>query len=158
CLLSSLPPPPPYPLPLHDALPISDCRIVLLTVSDAEDDVVAALRAGADGYLLKDMEPEELLVRIRQAAEGRMVVSEQLAATLAVAIGGQRDSGEDPLGSLTRRELDILRALAKGLSNKMIARRLEISEGTVKVHVKNLLKKLQLRSRVEAAVWAVRHQ
>src|SRR5690606_41823625 len=83
CLLSSLPPPPPYPLPLHDALPISDCRIVLLTVSDAEDDVVAALRAGADGYLLKDMEPEELLVRIRQAAEGRMVVSEQLAATLA---------------------------------------------------------------------------
>lgn len=136
----------------------ADCRIVLLTVSDAEDDVVAALRAGADGYLLKDMEPEELLVRIRQAAEGRMVVSEQLAATLAVAIGGQRDSGEDPLGSLTRRELDILRALAKGLSNKMIARRLEISEGTVKVHVKNLLKKLQLRSRVEAAVWAVRHQ
>lgn len=133
-------------------------RIVLLTVSDAEDDVVAALRAGADGYLLKDMEPEDLLARIRQAAEGRMVVSEHLATTLAAAVGGKRGAGADAIDSLTRRELDILSALAKGASNKMIARRFDISEGTVKVHVKNLLKKLQLRSRTEAAVWAVRHQ
>lgn len=132
-------------------------RIVLLTVSDAEEDVVAALRAGADGYLLKDMEPEALLVHIQQAAEGQMVISEQLAVTLAAVIG-RRDMAVDPLANLTRRELDILRALAQGLSNKMIARRLDISEGTVKVHVRNLLKKLRLKSRVEAAVWAVRHQ
>lgn len=133
-------------------------RIVLLTVSDAEDDVVAALRAGADGYLLKDMEPEDLLTRIHQAAEGQMVVSEHLATILAAAVGGKRGAGTDAIDSLTRRELDILRALVKGSSNKMIARQLDISEGTVKVHVKNLLKKLQLRSRTEAAVWAVRHQ
>lgn len=133
-------------------------RIVLLTVSDAEDDVVAALRAGADGYLLKDMEPEDLLVRIRQAAEGQMVVSEDLASLLAAAIGGRRGASADAIDSLTPRELQILRSLVKGLSNKMIARQFDISEGTVKVHVKNLLKKLQLRSRTEAAVWAVRHQ
>lgn len=133
-------------------------RIVLLTVSDAEDDVVTALRAGADGYLLKDMEPEDLLVRIRQAAEGQMVVSEDLASLLAAAIGGRRGASADAIDSLTPRELQVLRSLVKGLSNKMIARQFDISEGTVKVHVKNLLKKLQLRSRTEAAVWAVRHQ
>lgn len=133
----------------------SDSRIVVLTVSDAEEDVVAALRAGADGYLLKDMEPEDLLTRIQQAAGGRMVVSTRLTAILASVVGGH--GGGDALASLTSRERDVLRGIAKGLSNKMIARRLDISEGTVKVHVKNVLRKLQLRSRVEAAVWAVRH-
>ncbi len=133
----------------------SDSRIVVLTVSDAEEDVVTALRAGADGYLLKDMEPEDLLARIQQAAGGRMVVSTRLTAILASVVGGH--GGGDALASLTSRERDVLRGIAKGLSNKMIARRLDISEGTVKVHVKNVLRKLQLRSRVEAAVWAVRH-
>ncbi|MCK2042706.1 two-component system response regulator NarL [Chromohalobacter sp. TMW 2.2308] len=132
-----------------------DTRIVMLTVSDADDDVVAALRAGADGYLLKDMEPEDLLARIKEAAEGKLVISPQLAAILAGIVSGGRAAPADALSSLTSRELDILRALARGMSNKMIARRLDITEGTVKVHVKNLLKKLGLRSRVEAAVWAV---
>ncbi|MCK2185153.1 two-component system response regulator NarL [Halomonas getboli] len=133
-----------------------EARIVMLTVSDAEEDVVAALRAGADGYLLKDMEPEDLLAAIKEAAEGRMAISPRLAGLLARALSGPREApGDDALDALTAREGEILRALARGLSNKQIARRLAISEGTVKVHVRNLLRKLGLRSRVEAAVWAV---
>lgn len=133
-----------------------DARIVVLTVSDNEEDIIAALRAGADGYLLKDMEPEDLLRRLHGAAEGQLVLSEHLTATLALALAGDRNTGPDPLNRLTSRELEILRQIARGLSNKMIARKLDISEGTVKVHVKHLLKKMNLRSRVEAAVWAVR--
>ncbi|MBA2779691.1 two-component system response regulator NarL [Billgrantia kenyensis] len=131
-------------------------RIVMFTVSDNEEDLVAALRGGADGYLLKDMEPEEMVRQLRQAALGRMVVSESLTALLAEALRNQRTAPATPdIHSLTQREREILRELAAGLSNKLIARKLDISEGTVKVHVKHLLKKLNLRSRVEAAVWAV---
>ena len=132
-------------------------RIVIFSVSDAEEDVVAALRAGADGYLVKDMEPEDLLKRMREAAVGRMVISERLTTLLVWALRHQeapRSEGPD-YASLTPREKDILRLIAEGLSNKMVARRLDISDGTVKVHVKHLLKKLGVRSRVEAAVWAV---
>lgn len=131
-------------------------RIVIFTVSDNEDDVVAALRSGADGYLLKDIEPEDLLEQLHQAAVGRMVISERLTALLAEALRNQKPTEQQPdFTSLTPREQEILRLIAEGLSNKMIARKLDISEGTVKVHVKHLLKKLGLRSRVEVAVWAV---
>nr|WP_163501084.1 two-component system response regulator NarL [Halomonas socia] len=131
-------------------------RVVMFTVSDQEDDVVAALQAGADGYLLKDMDPEEMIRQLRQASLGRMVISESLTALLAEALRSQRNQPAAPdIHSLTQREREILRELAGGLSNKMIARKLDITEGTVKVHVKHLLKKLNLRSRVEAAVWAV---
>lgn len=130
-------------------------RVVVLTVSDQEEDVVAALRAGAEGYLLKDMEPEELLANLRNAAAGRTVVSERLVSLMAQALcAEQRAQGADA-GALTTRERAILARIAEGKSNKLIARELDIAEGTVKVHVKHLLKKLQLRSRVEAAVWAV---
>ncbi|MCP1673530.1 DNA-binding NarL/FixJ family response regulator [Natronocella acetinitrilica] len=131
-----------------------NARVVMLTVSDRSADVVAALRAGADGYLLKDMEPEQLLERLRQVAAGGMVVSERLAGALAQALQppSKPHNGED---HLTGREQEILGHIARGLSNKMIARELDVTEGTIKVHVKNLLKKLGLRSRVEAAVWAV---
>jgi len=133
-----------------------EARIVIFTVSDHEEDVVAALRAGADGYLLKDMEPEDLLKQMHQAAVGRMVISERLTALLAEALRNNKPSQSTPdYHSLTPREQQILKLIAAGLSNKMIARRLDISEGTVKVHVKHLLKKLSLRSRVEVAVWAV---
>lgn len=133
-------------------------RIVVLSVSDNDEDVVSTLRAGADGYLLKDMEPEALLERIKDAAVGRMVLSESLTQVLAEAVGGHRTSDESALlRNLTSRELEVLRGLAKGMSNKLIARKFGIAEGTVKVHVKNVLKKLKLRSRVEAAVWAVNH-
>ena len=135
----------------------SNSRIVIFTVSDHEDDVVSALRAGADGYLLKDMEPEDLVNQLHQAAVGKLVISERLTALLADALRQQQtpEQGQPDFTSLTPRERDILRHIAQGLSNKMVARRLDISEGTVKVHVKHLLKKLGLRSRVEAAVWAV---
>jgi len=133
-----------------------DTRVIMLTVSDNEDDVVTALRAGADGYLLKDMEPEDTLEYLRQAARGKLVISERLTELLAHAL---RTEGTHPRDTsqagLTDREEQILRLIAQGLSNKMIARKLDITEGTVKVHVKHLLKKLNLRSRVEAAVWAV---
>jgi len=132
-------------------------RIVMLTVSDSADDVVAAIRAGADGYLLKDMEPEDLLASIREALFGHMAISDSLAGVLAQALRGEAQSVVHDAGPLTDRERDILACVATGMSNKLIARELNITEGTVKVHVKNLLKKLNFRSRVEAAVWAVEH-
>ncbi|WNK19054.1 two-component system response regulator NarL [Halomonas piscis] len=131
-------------------------RIIMYTVSDQKDNVVDALRSGADGYLLKDMEPEALVHQLRQATLGRMAISDDLTSLLARALRSQRHAETAPsLDVLTRREREILQELAAGMSNKLIARKLEITEGTVKVHVKHLLKKLRLRSRVEAAVWAV---
>ncbi|GEN22386.1 two-component system response regulator NarL [Halomonas cupida] len=133
-------------------------RIVMLTVSDADEDVVRALKEGADGYLLKDMDPEDVLRLIRDAAHGQVVLGPQMASLLASVVKGELpSSADDGMSSLTARERDILRTLARGLSNKMIARELDIAEGTVKVHVKHLFKKLDLRSRVEAAVWATKH-
>jgi two-component system nitrate/nitrite response regulator NarL len=134
-------------------------RVVMLTVSDAPDDLMSAIRGGADGYLLKDMEPEDLLARVRAALNGATVIGEALAARLADALREEaRESrgGRPPrsLQDLTEREAAVLRCLADGLSNKRIALALNITEGTVKVHVKHLLKKLSFRSRVEAAVWA----
>lgn len=130
-------------------------RIVMLTVSDHDEDVVAAITNGADGFLLKDMEPEEIIAKIKQAALGKMVISDRLAEVLACALRRPEKKVNNAIDSLTARELEILKLIAKGLSNKLIARALDISDGTVKVHVKHLLKKMNLRSRVEAAVWVV---
>ncbi|WP_413723280.1 two-component system response regulator NarL [Sodalis sp. RH23] len=135
-------------------LPLSG-RIVVFSVSNHQDDVITALKRGADGYLLKDMEPEDLLAAIRQAAAGRMVLSEALMPVLAAGLRDDRPGGARDSGQLTPRERDILKLIAHGLPNKTIARRLDISESTVKVHVKHLLKKMGLKSRVEAAVWAL---
>ena len=134
-----------------------DARVIILTVSDSEEDVVAALRLGADGYLLKDMEPEEVLYSLKAAAQGRIALGERVAAILADA--RRHESQPRPIDSvkLTEREREILSLIAVGFSNKLIARKLKITEGTVKVHVKHLLRKLDLASRVEAAVWAVKH-
>ena len=131
-----------------------DARVLMLTVSDSEEDVVTALRLGADGYLLKDMEPEDILENLQKAAMGKVVISDSLTRLLAHALSG--DSRGDAAVALTAREKEILEQLSCGLSNKLIAKKLAISEGTVKVHVKNLLKKLNLHSRVEAAVWALK--
>jgi len=132
-------------------------RIIMFTVSDQQDDVVEALRAGADGYLLKDMEPENMIKQLHQAAVGKLVISERLTSLLAEALRNNKSQqpARPDFDSLTPREKDILKLIAEGLSNKMIGRKLDISDGTVKVHVKHLLKKLNLRSRVEVAVWAV---
>lgn len=130
-------------------------RVIVFTVSDNEEDVVAALKAGADGYLLKDMEPEELLNNLNQAARGKMVISDRLTTLLAEALQNKRTKKGPDISSLTPREKQIIKQISAGLPNKLIARKLSITEGTVKVHVKHLLKKLHLRSRVEVAVWAV---
>jgi len=135
-----------------------DSRIVVFTVSDDRTDVISALKSGADGYLLKDTEPEELVDNIRQACSGKMVLSGQLTEVLAMSFRNERKQQGPDLTSLTRRELQIVKSIAEGMSNKLIGRKLDIAESTVKVHVKHLLKKLGLRSRVEAAVWMVEQQ
>jgi two-component system, NarL family, nitrate/nitrite response regulator NarL len=132
-----------------------DSRVVILTVSDSADDLVAAIRSGADGYLLKDMEPEDLLAAIDQTLNGSTVIGERLNGLLARAIREEASANQRDSATLTKREQEILLGLVHGLSNKLIARNLDITEATVKVHVKNLLKKLGFRSRLEAAVWAV---
>ena len=133
-----------------------DSRVVMLTVSDQSSDLVAAVRAGADGYLLKDMEPEEIISSLAEALEGQMAIPERLGRVLALAL--REDDGSERntlLASLTDREREILGCLANGQSNKLVGRELGIAEGTVKVHVKSLLRKLSFRSRLEAAIWAV---
>lgn len=129
-------------------------RILMLTVSDAQNDVLSCLRAGADGYLLKDLDPQELLTQIRESANGSVVVDSRLASALANAVR-ERTTSKTGMASLTDREQQIVKLIANGMSNKMIARHFDIVESTVKVHVKHLLKKLGLRSRVEAAIWAI---
>lgn len=130
-------------------------RIVMLTVSDNEADVVNAIKAGADGYLLKDMEPEDMLDKVKEALMGKMPISEKLTSILAIALRNPGNNSQDLAASLTSREHEILTRIAQGHSNKVIGRDLNISDGTVKVHVKHILKKMGMRSRVEAAVWLV---
>ena len=135
-----------------------DARIILFTVSDDQSHVLEALRQGADGYLLKDMDPEQLVEQVRAAANGKLALTPELTLILAQAIRERpSNASQNANASLTKREKDVLRLIAKGLSNKMIARKLGITEGTVKVHVKNLLHSLRLRSRVEAAIWSTEH-
>ena len=130
-------------------------RVVMITVSDQGEDVVAALRGGADGYLLKDMEPEAMLEALQAVAAGRIVIPEQLNHLLAAALRSESRPQSVGAAGLTEQETRILEKIAEGMSNKQIGRELDIAEGTVKVHVKHILRKLDLRSRVEAAVWAV---
>jgi two-component system nitrate/nitrite response regulator NarL len=134
-----------------------EARVIILTVSDSEEDIVSALRAGADGYLLKDMEPEDVLHSLKIAAQGRMALGERVAEILVDALRHQNQPRPADSIGLTEREQKILSLIAVGHSNKLIARELKITEGTVKVHVKHLLSKLDLDSRVEAAVWAVKN-
>lgn len=130
-----------------------ESRCIVLTVSDAQDDLLEALRAGADGYLLKDMEPEDLCSNLKKAMSGVTVLHESLAEILKNALMHPTLSRSEEV-SLTEREREILECLTKGLNNKTIARALGISDTTVKVHIKHLLSKLKLTSRLEAAVWA----
>lgn len=133
-------------------------KVVIYTVSDEGSDIAMALKAGADGYLLKDMEPDKFIEKVREACLGKTVVSESLVGALAANLRDAKSiEGEDRFNTLTRRERAIMKMIAEGLTNKMIAKRLDIAETTVKVHVKNLLKKMNMRSRVEAAVWVVNH-
>lgn len=134
-----------------------DTPAMILTMSDAQDDLAAALRLGVRGYLLKDMEPEDVIAAIGRAARGELVVAPALTLKLAQMLQSGRTGTErqDLLTSLTDRERQILEHLARGESNKTIARALDISHDTVKLHVRHILSKLNLSSRVEAAVFAV---
>jgi two-component system, NarL family, nitrate/nitrite response regulator NarP len=125
-------------------------KIIILTVSDNKQDVIAMINQGADGYLLKDSEPELLLSNIIKVLSGELVVTEKLSEFLNDL--DEEDNIREKLANLTNREQQIIGEVAKGLSNKEISESLHISEGTVKVHVKSLLKKLAIKSRVEAAV------
>ncbi len=134
--------------------------VVILTTSREESDLIASLQQGAQGYLLKDMEPDELITALRQIMAGETVVARELTGALARAVQGAQGGAEpsrdpDAFSDLTPREREILCLLAEGQSNKLIARNLHISDGTVKLHVKAILRKLNLHSRVEAAVLAV---
>ena len=137
--------------------------VVMLTMSREDTDLNAALRGGAQGYLLKDIEPEELVPALEAVVQGDNVVARELVGTLARLVGsntGPQPASRRPaalFAELTPRELEILQCIADGSSNKMIARELDITDGTVKLHVKAILRKLGMRSRVEAAVSAAEH-
>ena len=121
--------------------------VIVLTVSDSSQDIRALVEAGADGYLLKDTEPEELIVLLKQAMATGSAYSKAVLEAL-----DREDEADELLSSLTDREKEILTEVALGLSNRQIAERLFISEATVKVHIKSLLKKLKVKSRVAATV------
>ena len=132
--------------------------VLILTLSEAEDDLARALREGANGYLLKSMEPDEVVDAILRAQRGETVVALAMTAKL-VRLYDQKDQRKGSLlDSLTPREREILTHLSRGESNKAIARTLDISHDTVKLHVRHILAKLNLSSRVEAAVFAVEHR
>mgnify|MGYP003603799871 FL=1 len=128
-------------------------KVLLFTVSDSSKDVQDALEFGVDGYLLKDMEPEDIIKDIRKILRDELVISPSLAPILAQAM--RKPAKNESNYDLTDRELQVLQMIAEGLSNKMIGNKLGIAESTVKVHVKHILGKVGLRTRVEAAVWAV---
>ncbi|MDA3868938.1 MAG: response regulator [Gammaproteobacteria bacterium] len=131
--------------------------VVMLTTSNDEADLIKSLRTGAQGYLLKDMEPDELVGALRDIKKGKNVVAQDLTDALARMVQGETSikDNDGPFSTLTPREHEILCLLAEGQSNKLIARNLGISDGTVKLHVKAILRKLSIHSRVEAAVIAV---
>ncbi len=145
---------------LKEAAPVA--RILLLTVSEDADDLAAALRAGAHGYLLKTIEGEQLAQAIHRAMAGEAVVSPELTGKLVLAFQNAGAVAPTPapapaheaVALLSPREQQVLHQIATGASNKEIARALEIAETTVKIHVQHILRKLQLSSRVQAAVYA----
>ncbi len=155
---------------LKEAAP--DVRILMLTVSENEDDLAAALHAGAEGYLLKTVESDQLCDAIVKVMDGESVVSPEMmtklvtafrakpAKTIAPAAASVSAPATDPtpqanaLAQLSAREREVLVLIARGDSNKVIARKLDIAETTVKIHVQHILRKLQLTSRVQAAVYA----
>jgi DNA-binding NarL/FixJ family response regulator len=141
---------------------VPSTRIVMLTISDEETDLFEAVRAGANGYLLKDVPGEEIAEGIRAVMGGQSLISPSMAGALLAEFAElSKRSAEAvrvPVPRLTERELEVLRLVARGLANKDIATQLFISENTVKNHVRNILEKLQLHSRMEAVVYAVREK
>jgi two-component system nitrate/nitrite response regulator NarL len=137
-----------------------DVAVMMLTVSEEAEDLTAALQAGAKGYLIKNIEADFLVRAIKRAANGESVLAESMTSKLVAQLQGGSAKAVEPseLDKLTPREKEILACLARGDSNKIIARTLDVAESTVKIHVQNILKKLNLSSRVQAAVFAVEHR
>jgi len=133
--------------------------IVMLTTSSNEEDLLGALKAGARGYLLKDMEPDALVTALREIQFGKTVVAPHLTSVLVRFVRGDMTDSKTsgPFSELTPRESEILELMAAGQGNKVIARNLGISDGTVKLHVKAVLRKLDVHSRVEAAVMYIEY-
>ena len=133
--------------------------IVMLTTSSNEQDLLDTLKAGANGYLLKDMDPDELVTALHDIVAGKTVVAPPLTPVLVQFVTGDLKSsqGKGLFDELTPRENEILELIAEGQGNKLIARNLGISEGTVKLHVKAVLRKLKVHSRVEAAVMYIEY-
>jgi len=129
--------------------------IVMLTASEDQDKLLGALKAGARGYVLKGVSVQELARVLRDAVAGEVYVTPTLAAEMLVVL--TRGAAPDPLQELTERERDILRLIGTGLTNREIGGRLGLTEKTIKHYVTNILQKLQVRSRVEAALFASRH-
>ena len=150
-------------LPDHQALNLlqflkeqqPQCKGVMLLQGRFNDELMAAIRMEADGFLTKNHMPDEMVSLIRRVQQGQMVISDSLTNVLALTLrSGGSEEEEKNTDSLTAREQEVLACIASGMSNKAIASKLSITDGTVKVHVKHMLKKLGFRSRVEAAVWA----
>jgi len=133
-------------------------RVLMLTVSEDAEDLLATLRAGAAGYLLKNIDTEYFVDAIRRAAVGESVVSPEMTGKLVAGLKGPvAGVSQADKDRLSVREREILAVLARGASNKEIAREFDLAESTIKIHVQNILRKLNLNSRVQAAVYAVEH-
>jgi DNA-binding NarL/FixJ family response regulator len=145
---------------IAEALPST--KILMLTVSDEEDDLYDAIKAGATGYLLKEISIEEVATAIRAVVSGQSLISPSMASKLLsefTNLAKKADQRQSvPAPRLTERELEVLKLVAQGMSNREIAGELFISENTVKNHVRNILEKLHLHSRMEAVVYAVREK
>ena len=137
-------------------------KILMLTVSDEEEDLYEAIKAGANGYLLKEISVEEVAEAIRSVMQGQSLISPSMASKLLSEFNALVRRAEDrqqfPAPALTNREIEVLRLVAKGMSNREIAEELYISENTVKNHVRNILEKLHLHNRMEAVIYAVKER
>ena len=146
---------------IKEALPHT--KILMLTISDEEDDLYEAIKAGANGYLLKEISIDEIGNAVRSVYAGQSLISPSMASKLlnefAAMIKREEEEKEQvPAPKLTPREMEVLEHVAKGMNNREIAKALFISENTVKNHVRNILEKLHLHSRMEAVVYAVREK
>ena len=145
---------------IKDTVP--SAKIVMLTISDEEADLYEAIKAGASGYLLKEISIDEVAASIRAVAGGQSLISPSMAGKLltefATLIKRDGERQQVPAPRLTEREMDVLKLVARGLNNRDIGAQLFISDNTVKNHIRNILEKLQLHSRMEAVVYAVREK
>jgi two-component system NarL family response regulator len=140
---------------IKDAAP--SIRILMLTNSDEDSDLYEAVKAGASGYLLKEISIDELASAVRAVHGGQSLITPSMATKLMAEFAAMARRGSDSrLPRLTPRELDVLRGIARGMTNREIAKSLFIAENTVRTHVTNILEKLQLKTRMEAAIYAVK--